>query len=155
MNDMTLPSGHRIWNSRPGCPSTSTLPLCQGGSPQYWIFTIERGRNILFLWNLNGRAGDEARHLSKQAALTTAPGHPRLLTSSLKCKVEFEWHKIWNPMYVTPTFYVVTSLTSALSNTINPFVTSPGDLRDLGRPFRYEPRRSPGLIAWDNYDVIK
>ena len=37
----------------------------------------------------------------------------------------------------------------------NPFVTSPGDLRDLGRLFRYEARRSPGLIAWDNYDVIK
>ena len=31
--------------------------------------------------------------------------------------------------------------------TLNPFVTSPGDLRDLGRPFRYEPRRSPGLIT--------
>ena len=30
---------------------------------------------------------------------------------------------------------------------INPFVTRPGDLRDLGRPFRYEARRSPGLIA--------
>ena len=29
----------------------------------------------------------------------------------------------------------------------NPFVTSPGDLRDLGRLFRYEARRSPGLIA--------
>ena len=27
------------------------------------------------------------------------------------------------------------------------FVTSPGDLRDLGRLFRYEARRSPGLIA--------
>ena len=30
---------------------------------------------------------------------------------------------------------------------LNPFVTSPGDLRDLGRPFRYEARRSPGLIT--------
>ena len=30
-----------------------------GGSPQYWIFTSELGRNILFLWNLNARAGDE------------------------------------------------------------------------------------------------
>ena len=29
----------------------------------------------------------------------------------------------------------------------DPFVTRPGDLRDLGRPFRYEPRRSPGLNA--------
>ena len=28
----------------------------------------------------------------------------------------------------------------------NLFVTSPGDLRDLGRLFRYEARRSPGLI---------
>ena len=32
-------------------------------------------------------------------------------------------------------------------DTFNPVVTSPGDLRDLERPFRYEPRRSPGLIA--------
>ena len=30
---------------------------------------------------------------------------------------------------------------------LNPFVTSPGDLRDLGSLFRYEARRSPGLIA--------
>ena len=41
------------------------------------------------------------------------------------------------------------------SLSLNPFVTSPGDLRDLGSPFWYEARRSPGLIAWDNYDVIK
>ena len=30
---------------------------------------------------------------------------------------------------------------------VNPFVTSPGDLCDLARLFRYEARRSPGLIA--------
>ena len=30
---------------------------------------------------------------------------------------------------------------------VNPFVTSPGDLRDLVRLFRYEARRSPGLTA--------
>ena len=30
---------------------------------------------------------------------------------------------------------------------VNPFVTSPGDLRDLWTPFRYEARRSPGPIA--------
>ena len=34
-----------------------------------------------------------------------------------------------------------------ISTYFNPFVTSPGDLRGSGRPFRYEPRRSPGLIA--------
>ena len=38
---------------------------------------------------------------------------------------------------------------------INPFVTSLGDLRDLGKPFRCEPQRSAGLIEWDNYAVIK
>ena len=30
---------------------------------------------------------------------------------------------------------------------LNPFVTRPGDPRDLETLFRYEPRRSPGLIA--------
>ena len=29
------------------------------GSPQYWIFTSEQGRNILFLWDLNAGAGFE------------------------------------------------------------------------------------------------
>ena len=28
-----------------------------GGSPQYWIIMSERGRNILFLWNLKARVG--------------------------------------------------------------------------------------------------
>ena len=38
----------------------STLTLGHGGCPQYSIFTIEQGGNILFLWNLNARAGDES-----------------------------------------------------------------------------------------------
>ena len=37
----------------------STLTLGHAGCPQYSIFTIEQGGNILFLWNLNARAGDE------------------------------------------------------------------------------------------------
>ena len=36
---------------------------------------------------------------------------------------------------------------SALNSNFNLFVTSPGDLRNLGRPFRYKARRSPALIA--------
>ena len=28
-------------------------------SPRFWMFTSEQWRNILFLWNLNARAGDE------------------------------------------------------------------------------------------------
>ena len=38
----------------------STLTLGHGGCPQYSIFTVEQGGNILFLWNLNARAGDES-----------------------------------------------------------------------------------------------
>ena len=37
----------------------SSLPLGHGGSSQYWIFTSEQVRNIMFLWNLNSRAGFE------------------------------------------------------------------------------------------------
>ena len=33
MNEMTLPSRHRIRNSSPGGLGPSTLPLGQGGSP--------------------------------------------------------------------------------------------------------------------------
>ena len=59
MNAMTVPSRHRIQNSSPGSLSLSTLPLGHGGSPQYRIFTSERGRNISFLWNLKARVGFE------------------------------------------------------------------------------------------------
>ena len=37
----------------------STLPLSQGGFPQSWIFTNERGVNILFIRKLYARAGLE------------------------------------------------------------------------------------------------
>ena len=43
--------------------------------------------------------------------------------------------------------YAAQTDTPVAGNSFIPFVTSPGDLRDLGRPFRYDPRRSPGLIA--------
>ena len=70
MNVMTLTSRHMIRDSSPG-----TLPLGHGGSPQYLIFTSERGRNIFFL---KGQSGVRTRdlRLSQQAALTTAPGPP-------------------------------------------------------------------------------
>ena len=35
-------------NSSPGGLRSSTLPLGHGGSPQYWIITSERRRNIFF-----------------------------------------------------------------------------------------------------------
>ena len=46
MSEMTLLSRHRIRNSCPGGLRPSTLPLGNGGSSQYGIFTSERGRNI-------------------------------------------------------------------------------------------------------------
>ena len=46
-------------NSSPGGLRLSTLPLDHGGSPQYWIYTSERGINILFLWNLKASVGFE------------------------------------------------------------------------------------------------
>ena len=60
---MTLPYRHRIRNSSSGGVRPSTLPLGHRDSPQYWIFTSDRGKNILFLWNSNARAGFETREL--------------------------------------------------------------------------------------------
>ena len=45
---MTLPSGHRIWNSSSGGLRPSSLPLAHRGSPLCWIFTSEGG-GILFV----------------------------------------------------------------------------------------------------------
>ena len=42
-------SDRRIRNPSPGSLRPSTLPLCHGGSPQYWIFTNEQERSMLFL----------------------------------------------------------------------------------------------------------
>ena len=55
MNQMTLPSRHRI----PSGVRPSTLPLGHGGSQQHWIFTSARWRNIFFLWNLKAGVGFE------------------------------------------------------------------------------------------------
>ena len=55
-----------------------------------------------------------------------------------------------------PVFYIYSIFPRKVRHScLNPFVTSPRDLRGLGRPFWYEPLRFPGQIAWDNYDVIK
>ena len=76
MNEMPLPSRYRIRNSSPGGLRPSTLPLCHGGCPQYWIITSERGRNIFVSLKLEGQSGVQTRdlRLSKQAALTTHQG---------------------------------------------------------------------------------
>ena len=67
MNEMTLPSRHRIRNSSKGDLRLTTLPLGNGGSPQYFVSL-----------KLEGQSGVRTHDLllSKQAALTTAPGPP-------------------------------------------------------------------------------
>ena len=59
--DMALPSRHRNRNSSPGGLRLSTLSLNHGRSPQYQIFTSERGKTFRFLetwkpeWGSNPR----------------------------------------------------------------------------------------------------
>ena len=51
VDEMTLPSRHRIRNSCHDGLRPSTLPLGHGGSPQYWIFTREREETFCFFEN--------------------------------------------------------------------------------------------------------
>ena len=82
MNEMTLPSRHRLLNSSNGILRTSTLPLDHGGSLQYGMSTKEQRRNILFLCNLTDRVMFEptisafpaSLQRLKQTALTSALG---------------------------------------------------------------------------------
>ena len=95
MNKIALPSRHMIQNLSPGGLRPRTLPLGHRGSPQYWIFTSERGRNIFVSLKLEGQSGVRTSdlRLSKQAALTTAPGSPpyRDIKQTIS-KFRFHWH---------------------------------------------------------------
>ena len=76
MNEMTLPSGHRLRNSSPDGMRSSTFPL---GSRRFsTILNIyERGGKKHFVsLKLEGQSGVRTRDLrhSKQTALTTASG---------------------------------------------------------------------------------
>ena len=75
------PCRHWIRNSSPvGGLGSSTIPLGHRGSPQYWIFTRERGRNISLFetwrpkWDSNPRSSTS----QLQAALTTAATEAQL-----------------------------------------------------------------------------
>ena len=74
MNEMTLPSRHRIQNSNSGGLRSSTLPVT-GAPHNIESFTSERGRNVFFFFfKLEGKSEARTRdfRLSKQSALTTA-----------------------------------------------------------------------------------
>ena len=57
MNQMTIPSRHRIQISSPGGLLPSTLPLGHGGSPTQILNVLEWAGTKLFVWNLNTRTG--------------------------------------------------------------------------------------------------
>ena len=70
---------HKIWNSCPGALRSSTLRLGYGGSPHYWIFTSERGRNFYFFGTWMPERGTNPRSLTFQAdSITAAPCLPGL-----------------------------------------------------------------------------
>ena len=86
---MALPYRHNIWNSSPGDLRPRTLPLGHRGSPQYWIFTSVRGRNILFLWSLKARVGFEpamSDFLSWQLSPLQQGPRPVCAESELSCR---------------------------------------------------------------------
>ena len=60
-----------------------------------------------------------------------------------------QWHNWQNIAYnQTNVLFMVSTPPHFIGLCINPFVTqSSRDLRDLGRPIKYEPRRSQDLIA--------
>ena len=81
MNDMTQTSRYRIRKLTPGGLRPSTLPFGHGGYPQYLIFTSEHaGKKHFVSLKHKGQSGVRARdlRLSRQVALTTAPGPPPL-----------------------------------------------------------------------------
>ena len=58
LNQLTLPSRHRIQNSNHKYLRTNTSPFGHEDSPQYWNFTREWGANIFFfepVYQIGGR----------------------------------------------------------------------------------------------------
>ena len=53
---------------------------------KYWIFRSERGRNILFLWNLNARVGFEPA-ITDFPSKQLKPLHHVVLTLGQRCKL--------------------------------------------------------------------
>ena len=88
MNEMALPPRHRIRNSNPGSLWPSSLLLGHRGSPQYWMFTREQGRNLLFRWNLNAELGSNPRSPSRQLyPLYEGPARPLQERSIREAKI--------------------------------------------------------------------
>ena len=76
MNEMTLPFRYRIRNSSQGGLRPSTLPLGHGGSQQYWISTIERGKPFCFFETWRTEWGSNPRSPTFQASSFNQGAHP-------------------------------------------------------------------------------
>ena len=57
MNEMTLSSTRRIRNLSPGGLRPSTLPLGQGGTPQYWVLHVD-GKETFFVFFQTAETGN-------------------------------------------------------------------------------------------------
>ena len=77
MNEMALPSRHRIKNSNPGALRLSTLPLGHVGSHNINFLRMSGKKHFVSL-KLQVLSGVRALHprISGQADLTTAPEPP-------------------------------------------------------------------------------
>ena len=77
MNEMILPSRHRIQHSIPDGLRPRTPSLGHGGFPRYWILRVSGEETFSFFKTRRSEWGSNRDlWLSKQAALTTAPGPP-------------------------------------------------------------------------------
>ena len=80
---MTLTSRHSIWNSSPNYLRSRTLPLGHGGSHKVEYLRVSGEKHFVSL-KLECLSGGRTRdlRLSKQAALTTAPGPAVLIRAT-------------------------------------------------------------------------
>ena len=60
---MTLSTRHRTRNSSPGGLGPSTLPLGQGGTPQYCLLHVDGEETFLFLSNRRDREPNPGLHV--------------------------------------------------------------------------------------------
>ena len=90
VGEMTLPFRHMIRNSSSGGLRPSTLPLGRGGSPQYWIFTSERRRNIFLFKTWRPEWGSSPRSPTFQAAsFIHSTRAPAMIIATLDCLQTF------------------------------------------------------------------
>ena len=79
---MTLPSRHKIRNSKPGGLRPSTLPLGHGGSAQYCVLRVDGEETILF-FSQTAETGKRAQNSSVKGS--GANHYPRAPTLPVKC----------------------------------------------------------------------